>query len=175
MRLLHRSTRALHLTQFGETYLLTCREVLSALDAAERGAAAEQERPGGLLTITAPLRFGQLHMRPVLDEFLDTNPAVWARLLLLDRVVNLVEEGIDLALRMRICRIPASRQHGWETYVACSARPLHISRDAGYRLHRRSFETMPASWSATGPRPTLGGLRQHRAARLPPSRFSRGW
>jgi DNA-binding transcriptional LysR family regulator len=55
MRLLHRSTRAFHLTQFGETYLGTCREVLAALDAAERGAAAEQEKPSGMLTITAPL------------------------------------------------------------------------------------------------------------------------
>jgi DNA-binding transcriptional LysR family regulator len=100
MRLLHRSTRALHLTQFGETYLATCREVLAALDLAERGAAAEQERPSGLLTITAPLRFGQLHVRPVLDAFLDANPAVQARLLLLDRVVNLVEEGIDVAVRL---------------------------------------------------------------------------
>src|SRR6201996_6656182 len=100
MRLLHRSTRALHLTPFGESYLVTCREVLTALDLAERGAAAEQERPSGLLTITAPLRFGQLHVRPVLDAFLDANPAVQARLLLLDRVVNLVEEGIDVAIRL---------------------------------------------------------------------------
>jgi DNA-binding transcriptional LysR family regulator len=100
MRLLHRSTRALHLTQFGETYLATCREVLSALDIAERGAAAEQEKPSGLLTITAPLRFGQLHVRPVLDAFLDANPQVRARFLLLDRVANLVEEGIDVAIRL---------------------------------------------------------------------------
>src|SRR5580658_7020491 len=107
MRLLHRSTRALHLTQFGETYLATCREVLAALDIAERGAAAEQEKPSGLLTITAPLRFGQLHVRPVLDAFLDANPAVQARLLLLDRVTNLVEEGIDVAVR--IAQLPDSR------------------------------------------------------------------
>lgn len=100
MRLLHRSTRALHLTQFGETYLATCREVLAALDIAERGAAAEQEKPSGLLTITAPLRFGQLHVRPVLDAFLDANPSVHARFLLLDRVANLVEEGIDVAVRL---------------------------------------------------------------------------
>jgi DNA-binding transcriptional LysR family regulator len=100
MRLLHRSTRAIHLTQFGEAYLGTCREVLAALDAAERGAAAEQEKPSGMLTITAPLVFGQLHIRPVLDAFLDANPAVRARLLLLDRIANIVEEGIDLAVRV---------------------------------------------------------------------------
>lgn len=100
MRLMHRSTRALHLTEFGETYLATCRKVLAALDVAERGAAAEQEKPSGLLTITAPVRFGQLHLRPVLDAFLDANPAVRARFLLLDRVANLVEEGIDIAVRL---------------------------------------------------------------------------
>lgn len=99
-RLMHRSTRALHLTQFGETYLATCREILAALDVAERGAAAEQEKPSGLLTITAPLRLGQLHVRPVLDAFLDANPAVRARFVLLDRVANLVEEGIDIAVRL---------------------------------------------------------------------------
>ena len=107
VRLLHRSTRALRLTHFGEAYLATCREVLAALDAAERGAAAELERPSGLLTITAPLRFGQLHVRPVLDAFLDAKPAVQARLLLLDRVTNLVEEGIDVAVR--IAQLPDSR------------------------------------------------------------------
>jgi DNA-binding transcriptional LysR family regulator len=124
MRLLHRSTRALHLTQFGETYLATCREVLSALDGAERGAAAEQERPSGLLTITAPLMFGQLRVRPVLDAFLDANPAVQARLLLLDRVVNLVEEGIDVAVRL--AHLPdstlAATRLGEVRRVLCAAR-----------------------------------------------------
>jgi DNA-binding transcriptional LysR family regulator len=100
MRLLHRSTRSLHLTDFGSSYLVTCREVLAALDAVERGAAAEQGQPSGLITVTAPLMFGQLHVRPALDAFLDANPAVHARLLLLDRVVNLVEEGVDVALRL---------------------------------------------------------------------------
>jgi DNA-binding transcriptional LysR family regulator len=100
MRLLHRSTRALHLTPFGEGYLSTCREVLAALDTVERGAEEARERPSGMLTITAPLMFGQLHLRPVLDAFLDANPAVRARLLLLDRVVSMVDEGIDLAVRL---------------------------------------------------------------------------
>jgi DNA-binding transcriptional LysR family regulator len=100
MRLLHRSTRSLRLTDFGASYLATCREVLGALDAVQRGAAAAQTQPSGLITITAPLMFGQLHLRPVVDAFLDANPAVRARLLLLDRVVNLVEEGIDVAVRI---------------------------------------------------------------------------
>ena len=128
-RLLQRSTRALHLTQFGESYLATCRDVLSALDVAERGAALEQEQPSGLLTITAPLRFGQLHVRPVLDTFLDANQAVQARLLLLDRTVNLVEEGIDAAIR--IAHLPDSTlvamRLGDVRRVLCAA-PAYLTR-----------------------------------------------
>jgi DNA-binding transcriptional LysR family regulator len=59
-----------------------------------------------MLTITAPLVFGQLHLRPVLDAFLDANPAVRARRLLLDRIANIVEEGIDLAVR--VAHLPGS-------------------------------------------------------------------
>jgi len=128
-RLLHRSTRALHLTQFGENFLATCRDVLTALDAVERGAAAEQEQPSGVLTITAPLRFGQLHVRPVVDAFLDANPAVQARLLLLDRVANLVEEGIDLAVR--VAHLPDSNlvatRLGEVRRVLCAA-PVYIEQ-----------------------------------------------
>jgi DNA-binding transcriptional LysR family regulator len=105
-RLLHRNTRALHPTQFGETYLATCTEVLRMLDQAEHGAASERAQPAGLLTVTAPLRFGQLFLRPVLDAFLDVNPEIQARLILLDRVANLVEEGIDVAVR--IAHLPGS-------------------------------------------------------------------
>jgi DNA-binding transcriptional LysR family regulator len=129
MRLLHRSTRALRLTAFGETYYTTCREVLSALDKAERGAAAEQEQPSGLLTITAPLRFGQLFVRPIVDAFLDANPAVRARLILLDRVVNLVEEGIDIAVRL--AHLPDSSQVatrvGEVRRVLCAS-PAYVER-----------------------------------------------
>jgi len=128
-QLLHRSTRALHLTEYGENYLATCREVLTALDTAERGAEAQQERPSGLLTITAPLLFGQLHVRPVLDAFLDANPAVQARFLLLDRVVNLIEEGIDAAVR--IAHLPDSTfvatRIGEVRRVLCAA-PSYIDR-----------------------------------------------
>lgn len=129
MQLLHRSTRALHLTEFGETYLGTCREVLAALDAVERGAETEQETPSGMLTITAPLLFGQLHLRPVLDAFLDANPAVRARLLLLDRIANIVEEGIDLAVR--VAHLPdsslAATRVGEVRRVLCAA-PSYIER-----------------------------------------------
>lgn len=129
MRLLHRSTRALHLTPFGETYLATCREVLFTLDRVERGAAAEREAPTGVLTVTAPLMFGQLHVRPVLDRFLGAHAAVQARLLLLDRVVNIVEEGIEVAVR--VAHLPDSQllanRLGEVRRVLCAA-PSYLAR-----------------------------------------------
>lgn len=129
MRLLHRSTRALNLTPFGEAYLATCREVLSALDTAERGAEEARETPSGVLTVTAPLRFGQLHLRPIVDAFLDANPAVRARLLLLDRIVSMADEGIDLAVR--IAHLPdsslAATRVGEVRRVLCAA-PSYLKK-----------------------------------------------
>ena len=99
-RLMHRSTRALSLTAAGEGFVATCRQILGELAVAERGAAFDQEQLSGPISLTAPVLFGQMRVRPVLDRFLDAHPGVQARLLLLDRVVNLVEEGIDLAVRL---------------------------------------------------------------------------
>lgn len=99
-KLLHRTTRAIKLTEAGERYLETCRRVLSELDEAGVQAAGERSAPHGLLTLTAPLAAGARLFRPVVDGFLRTQPAVQARLLLLDRTVNLVDEGVDVALRI---------------------------------------------------------------------------
>jgi len=99
-QLLHRTSRALRLTPLGETYLSTCRQVLGELQRVEQGAAADANTPRGLLTLTAPVLFGRLKVRPILDRFLDAHPAVQARLLLLDRVVNMLDEGIDVAVRL---------------------------------------------------------------------------
>lgn len=99
-QLLHRTSRALRLTPLGETYLVTCRQVLAELLRAEEGAAADANTPRGLLTLTAPVLFGRMKVRPVLDRFLDANPAVQARLVLLDRVISLMDEGIDVAVRL---------------------------------------------------------------------------
>lgn len=98
--LLHRTTRRLRLTEAGEAYLATCRRVLEELDAAERGVAAQHSVPSGLLTVTAPAVFGRRAVRPVLDRFLEAHAEVTARLLLIERFVNLVDEGVDLAVRV---------------------------------------------------------------------------
>ena len=128
-QLLHRTSRAIRLTPLGETYLGTCRQVLGELQRVEQGAAADANTPRGLLTLTAPVLFGRLKLRPVLDRFLDANPAVQARLLLLDRVVNMLDEGIDVATRL--AHLPDSGLHathlGEVRRVLCAS-PAYVGR-----------------------------------------------
>ena len=128
-QLLHRTTRVLTLTRFGEDYVAACRKLLAELAAIESGAAAEQEKPRGLLTVTAPVLFGQMRLRPVIDEFLDANPEIEVRLLLLDRIVNLVDEGIDAAVRL--AHLPDSGlkavKLGEVSRVVCAA-PAYLER-----------------------------------------------
>lgn len=98
--LLRRTTRSLRLTEAGEAYLAVARRVVGELDAAEQQTATVMAEPQGLLVVTAPVTFGTLHIQPILDEFLRHYEKVQAKLLLLDRVVNLVEEGVDVAVRI---------------------------------------------------------------------------
>jgi DNA-binding transcriptional LysR family regulator len=98
--LLRRTTRHVRLTEAGERYLGVCRRVLAELADAEQVARGEVSAPRGTLTVTAPATFGARHVRPAVDAYLEAYPEVRARLWLLDRVVNLVDEGIDVALRI---------------------------------------------------------------------------
>lgn len=105
-QLLHRTTRSIKLSEAGERYAAACRRVLAELEEADLLAAGETAAPRGLLTLTGPLSSGAHVLRPVLDEFLTTYPEVRARLHLLDRKVALIDEGIDVA--MRIAHLPDS-------------------------------------------------------------------
>jgi DNA-binding transcriptional LysR family regulator len=98
--LLHRTTRSLKLSEAGERYAAACRRVLTELDEADMAAAGERTAPRGTLTLTAPIITGEDILRPVLDAFMNEVPTVTVRLLLLDRPVNLIDEGIDVALRI---------------------------------------------------------------------------
>lgn len=106
VELLHRTTRSIRLSEAGERYAAACRRILTELEEAEILAVGEKSAPRGVLTITAPPISGEDILRPILDEFLDAFPMVSARLLLLDRTVSLVEEGIDIA--MRVAQLPDS-------------------------------------------------------------------
>jgi DNA-binding transcriptional LysR family regulator len=106
VQLLHRTTRSSRLSEAGERYAAACRRVLTDLEEADTLAAGERSAPHGTLTLTAPLVSGEEVLRPILDVFLDAYPSVSARLYLLDRPVNLIDEGIDAALR--IAHLPDS-------------------------------------------------------------------
>ena len=100
VRLLTRTTRAVALTEAGQQFLAGARRVLADLDEIERAAAGEGTAPRGELRITAPILFGRLHVLPVVLEFLRRFADVSVALSLLDRPVELVEEGFDVAVRI---------------------------------------------------------------------------
>ena len=99
-RLLNRSTRQLTLTDAGQAYLAACRRILGEVSEAERTAAGEYSTPTGDLFITAPIVFGRLHVLPIVTEFLAAYPQVNIRLTLADRITQLAEEHLDLAIRI---------------------------------------------------------------------------
>jgi DNA-binding transcriptional LysR family regulator len=106
VQLLHRTTRSSRLSEAGEHYAAACRRVLTDLTEAENVAAGERSTPRGTLSVAAPALGGEEVLRPVLDDFLDAFPSVSAKLCLVDRPVNLIEEGVDIA--MRIAHLPDS-------------------------------------------------------------------
>jgi DNA-binding transcriptional LysR family regulator len=99
-RLLQRTTRKVALTDVGARYLERARRILADIEEAERAAEGESARPSGQLVVSAPLGFGRLHVSPVMSSFLERYPDVSGELRLEDRVVSLVEDGIDLAVRI---------------------------------------------------------------------------
>ena len=98
--LFHRTTRQVRLTEAGTRYLEDCRRILADLDEAEDSASGAHRTPRGRLRITASMRFGYLYVAPLLLEFLELYPEVSVEALFLDRVVNLLEEGLDVAVRI---------------------------------------------------------------------------
>src|SRR5258706_1704816 len=99
-RLLQRTTRKVALTDVGARYLERARRVLSDVEEAENSAQAERTRPSGRLVVSAPVGFGRLHVSPVMSAYLKRYPEVGAELRLEDRMINLVEDGVDLAVRI---------------------------------------------------------------------------
>jgi DNA-binding transcriptional LysR family regulator len=99
-RLLQRTTRSVTLTDAGARYLERARRILADVEEAELAAEGERTRPSGRLVVTAPVGFGRLHVSPVMSAYLKRYPDVSAELRLEDRVVGLVEDGIDLAVRI---------------------------------------------------------------------------
>jgi DNA-binding transcriptional LysR family regulator len=99
-RLLTRSSRRLSLTDAGQSYVAACRRILEEVGEAERAAAGEYSAPKGDLVITAPIVFGRLRVLPVVTQFLQSYSDIDIRMVLSDRAVNLVEDRVDVAVRI---------------------------------------------------------------------------
>lgn len=100
VRLLNRTTRAVNLTDAGQRFLERSRRILTDLDEAERMAENERGEPMGRFVVSAPQVFGRLHVAPLICEFMNLHRKLRGELLLSDRMVNLVEDGVDVAIRI---------------------------------------------------------------------------
>ncbi len=128
-RLITRSTRKLVLTDAGRDYLDACRQILEQVDEAERAASGAYAKAKGRLVVAAPIVFGRLHVVPVAAAFLEAHPEVDIQLRLGDRNVNLIEEHVDVALR--VGALPDSNlvatQVGTIRRVVCAS-PAYLER-----------------------------------------------
>jgi len=129
VRLLNRTTRRIALTDEGREYYQRCRRVLDDVIEADASMSARRAAPRGRLVVTAPVLFGRMHVAPVTIDFLVRHPALQVELRLLDRTVDLVEEGIDAAIR--IGRLPDSSlvatAVGQTRRVVCAS-PAYLKR-----------------------------------------------
>jgi DNA-binding transcriptional LysR family regulator len=156
-RLLTRTTRKLTLTDAGNDYFQSCKRILEEVSDAERKAASEQSAPKGELVLTAPIVFGRLHVLPVVSAFLSIYPDINIRMLLSDRNAHLLENDIDLAVR--IGALPDSsiiaKRVGSVRHVVCGS-PAYFERHGVpaspsdlERLPCITFDMMasPSSWT----------------------------
>lgn len=160
VRLLQRTTRRSSLTDEGREYYERCRRVLAEVEAADASLSARRSEPRGRLRLTAPVGFGRIRLAPVVRAYSARFPAVDVELLLLDRVVDLVEEGIDVAVRIAklgtsslvavrvgetrrvVCAAPA--------YVKAAGRPRTPDDLAGHRCIVLTGLAPDNEWSFAG-------------------------
>ena len=164
-RLLIRTSRRLALTDAGRNYVAACRRILEDIGEAEQAAAGEYSTPRGDLQITAPIVFGRLHVLPVVTAFLAAFPEITVRLALADRMVNLLEEHADVAVRigamadsaLLATRLGAIRRITCASpaYLAAHGTPRHPADLAAHSCI--TFETLmsPTSWTFAAGRETL--------------------
>jgi DNA-binding transcriptional LysR family regulator len=149
-RLLHRTTRSLRLSEAGQRYLVDCRRILAEIEEAERHAAGIHAAPRGMVSVTASVMFGRIVLAPVLHDLLDRYPEISVSAVFVDRVVHLMDEGIDVAVR--IAELPDSTLSASRIgsvsrvlcaspdYIAARGRPRAPADLAGHELI--NFATM---------------------------------
>lgn len=161
VRLLHRTTRKLSLTPEGEVFLSRCREILSSIESSEAEISTRSVTVSGLLKVSVPVSFGIRHLAPLWPEFMGLHPKLSLDVQLADRVIDLVEEGFDLAIR--IARLPdsslISRQIAATRLVLCAAPsylrrrgiPMHPSELVQHDLVAYSLLATGDHWQFDGP------------------------
>ena len=161
VRLLHRTTRRLSLTEDGEVFYLRCKELLGGLDAAEAEVTARSGDAVGQLRVNAPVSFGILYLAPVWAAFKARHPQVSFDVTLSDRVVDIVDEGFDLAIRITqlqnsslISRRLASTRMvlcASPTYLARQGTPVHPSELVQHHILAYSYWSSRDEWAFDGP------------------------
>lgn len=155
-KLIARSTRRLNLTSAGSVYLEKCREILNLVEAAETGLDAERQMPRGAIRISLPFSFGQRYLAPLLLEFSKLYPEVSLNMDFTDRRSNLIEEGIDLAIRItdRLGQQEVARRLGSAqlivvaspAYLEQHGEPRHPASLTGHECLAYTLSSS-ASWS----------------------------
>jgi len=152
VRLLQRSTRQVVLTESGKSFFVACQRLLDDLKDAQEAVTGEYRTPKGELTVTAPQGFGRLHLQPVALDFLAAYPEIKLRLILVDRVVDLVEDQIDLALRIAALEDSSliARPLGHVRMVV-TASPAYLERRGTPRHPSDLARHDCIAWSTLGP------------------------
>ena len=166
-RLLNRTTRRISLTEEGKQHLERCRQVLAAVDESETALSTGTGEPAGHLHITAPVLFGQMHVAPSVTRFLARHTKIRCSVVLLDRVVNLLEEGMDLGIRIGKLQDSSlvARPLGQIRRVVV-ANPAFLRRH-GTPKHPRDLLQANCIRMMAGP-PSWGGFQENgRAFRVP--------
>jgi DNA-binding transcriptional LysR family regulator len=160
-RLLHRTTRRLSLTAEGAAFYPRCKELLTAIDEAESELSATGTEASGQIRVNAPLTFGVLHLAPLWGRFMDQNPKVSLDVTLVDRVVDLIEEGYDVAVRistMTSSTLVSRKLAATRLYLCASPAyleqrdiPRHPHELSTHRVIAYSYLTTRDEWQFTGP------------------------
>lgn len=172
VRLMHRTTRRLSLTAEGEVFLARSREILASIEESEAEVSTRSHTASGLLKVSVPVSFGIRHLAPLWCEFMQAHPRVTLDVQLADRIMDLVDEGFDLAVR--IARLPDSSLVSRKlasTRLVLSASPEYLRRRgtpghpgelAGHDVIGYSLLAMSDQWQFTGPQgPVTVKVRPH--------------
>jgi len=161
LRLLHRTTRRLSLTDEGEVFHARCRTLLTDLEEAEAEVGSRSGEAAGLLKVNVPVSFGLLHLAPLWAGFMARHPRVALDVTLSDRVVDLVEEGFELAVRIARLRSASliSRRLSSTRLILCASpgylarhgAPGHPSELAAHSVLAYSLLSTGDTWSFEGP------------------------